>query len=109
MNLAKDQLFCLLGPNGAGKTTAINCLTGITPVTGGDGMGSFGNLYGLITSFEQSVKLSSDNYCWSLALIYQNSIRSSVGMTKIRRIIGVCPQVLCMIYGLCHHGPNLYL
>ncbi|KAM7269348.1 hypothetical protein ACFE04_024845 [Oxalis oulophora] len=35
-NFAKDQLFCLLGPNGAGKTTAINCLTGITPVTGGD-------------------------------------------------------------------------
>lgn len=37
MNFAKDQLFCLLGPNGAGKTTAINCLTGITPVTCGDG------------------------------------------------------------------------
>lgn len=37
VNLAKDQLFCLLGPNGAGKTTVINCLTGITPVTGGDG------------------------------------------------------------------------
>lgn len=38
VNLAKDQLFCLLGPNGAGKTTAINCLTGITPVTSGDGI-----------------------------------------------------------------------
>lgn len=38
MNLAKDQLFCLLGPNGAGKTTAINCLTGITPLTSGDGI-----------------------------------------------------------------------
>ena len=37
VNFEKDQLFCLLGPNGAGKTTAINCLTGITPVTGGDG------------------------------------------------------------------------
>lgn len=37
VNIAKDQLFCLLGPNGAGKTTAINCLTGITPVTSGDG------------------------------------------------------------------------
>lgn len=37
VNLAKNQLFCLLGPNGAGKTTVINCLTGITPVTGGDG------------------------------------------------------------------------
>lgn len=37
VNFAKNQLFCLLGPNGAGKTTTINCLTGITPVTGGDG------------------------------------------------------------------------
>lgn len=37
MNIAKDQLFCLLGPNGAGKTTTINCLTGLFPVTGGDG------------------------------------------------------------------------
>ena len=37
VNFRKDQLFCLLGPNGAGKTTTINCLTGITPVTGGDG------------------------------------------------------------------------
>ncbi|KAE8124064.1 hypothetical protein FH972_018974 [Carpinus fangiana] len=62
VNFAKDQLFCLLGPNGAGKTTTINCLTGITPVTGGD------------------------------AIIYGNSIRSAVGMSNIRRIIGVCPQ-----------------
>ncbi|XP_042011440.1 ABC transporter A family member 2-like [Salvia splendens] len=62
MNFPKDQLFCLLGPNGAGKTTAINCLTGITPVTSGD------------------------------ALIYGNSIRNSTGMSTIRRMIGVCPQ-----------------
>ncbi|KAI3970659.1 hypothetical protein MKX01_024306 [Papaver californicum] len=62
VNFAKDQLFCLLGPNGAGKTTAIYCLTGNTPVTGGD------------------------------ALIYGFSVRSSVGMSNIRRLIGVCPQ-----------------
>ncbi|XP_058195608.1 ABC transporter A family member 2-like [Rhododendron vialii] len=62
VNVAKDHLFCLLGPNGAGKTTAINCLTGITPVTAGD------------------------------ALIYGCSVRSSVGMSNIRRMIGVCPQ-----------------
>ncbi|WZZ75142.1 hypothetical protein YC2023_086512 [Brassica napus] len=62
MNIAKDQLFCLLGPNGAGKTTTISCLTGINPVTGGD------------------------------ALIYGDSIRSSVGMSNIRKMIGVCPQ-----------------
>ena len=41
MNIAKDQLFCLLGPNGAGKTTTISCLTGINPVTGGDGKDLF--------------------------------------------------------------------
>ncbi|XP_060204668.1 ABC transporter A family member 2-like [Lycium barbarum] len=62
VNLVKDQLFCLLGPNGAGKTTAINCLTGITPVTAGD------------------------------ALIYGQSISSSASMSNIRRMIGVCPQ-----------------
>ncbi|KAF9667756.1 hypothetical protein SADUNF_Sadunf15G0056500 [Salix dunnii] len=62
VNFRKDQLFCLLGPNGAGKTTTINCLTGITPVTGGD------------------------------ALVYGHSVRSTVGMSGIRKIIGVCPQ-----------------
>uniref|UniRef100_A0A8R7RD17 ABC transporter domain-containing protein n=1 Tax=Triticum urartu TaxID=4572 RepID=A0A8R7RD17_TRIUA len=62
VNLEKDQLFCLLGPNGAGKTTTISCLTGITPITGGD------------------------------ALIYGHSVRSSAGMSNIRRMIGVCPQ-----------------
>uniref|UniRef100_A0ACD5X2C7 Uncharacterized protein n=1 Tax=Avena sativa TaxID=4498 RepID=A0ACD5X2C7_AVESA len=62
VNLEKDQLFCLLGPNGAGKTTTISCLTGITPITGGD------------------------------ALIYGHSVRSTAGMSNIRRMIGVCPQ-----------------
>ncbi|OVA13315.1 ABC transporter-like [Macleaya cordata] len=62
VHFEKDQLFCLLGPNGAGKTTAINCLTGITPVTGGD------------------------------AMIYGYSIRNSVGMSNIRKMVGVCPQ-----------------
>ena len=41
MNIAKDQLFCMLGPNGAGKTTSISCLTGINPITGGDGKDLF--------------------------------------------------------------------
>ncbi|XP_058181556.1 ABC transporter A family member 11-like [Rhododendron vialii] len=62
MNIRKGQLFCLLGPNGAGKTTTISCLTGISPATGGD------------------------------ALVYGHSIRSSVGMSSIRKLIGVCPQ-----------------
>ncbi|CAN1262521.1 ABC transporter A family member 2, partial [Linum perenne] len=70
MNIAKDQLFCLLGPNGAGKTTAINCLTGVAPVTSGD------------------------------ALIYGYSIRSSVGMSSIRKLMGVCPQLFATLKGL---------
>ncbi|KAM7479997.1 hypothetical protein LguiA_028210 [Lonicera macranthoides] len=78
VNFAKDQLFCLLGPNGAGKTTAINCLTGITPVTGGD------------------------------ALIYGNSIRNSVGMSNIRRMIGVCPQ-FDILWGALSGQEHLHL
>ncbi|TMW86787.1 hypothetical protein EJD97_020884 [Solanum chilense] len=62
LNLEKDQLFCLLGPNGAGKTTVISCLTGIISVTRGN------------------------------ALIYGNSVRSSVGISNIRKLIGVCSQ-----------------
>ncbi|KAK4374555.1 hypothetical protein RND71_005232 [Anisodus tanguticus] len=62
LNLEKDQLFCLLGPNGAGKTTVISCLTGITPVTRGN------------------------------AIIYGNSVRSSAGISNIRKLIGVCSQ-----------------
>ncbi|CAI0399356.1 unnamed protein product, partial [Linum tenue] len=70
MNIAQDQLFCLLGPNGAGKTTAINCLTGVSPVSSGD------------------------------ALIYGYSIRSSVGMSSIHKFMGVCPQLFATIKGL---------
>ncbi|KAJ7195011.1 hypothetical protein O6H91_Y513100 [Diphasiastrum complanatum] len=62
LNIEKDKLFCLLGPNGAGKTTIINCLTGIVPTTAGD------------------------------ALVYGDSIRSTTGMTRIRKHMGVCPQ-----------------
>ncbi|KAI6675688.1 hypothetical protein NL676_003594 [Syzygium grande] len=76
VNFAKDQLFCLLGPNGAGKTTTINCLTGITPVTGGD------------------------------ALVYGYSIRNSIGMSNIRKIIGVCFDIL---WDLLTGEEHLYL
>lgn len=31
----RGQFFGLLGPNGAGKTTTINCITGISDITGG--------------------------------------------------------------------------
>lgn len=62
VNIPKGQLFCLLGPNGAGKSTTISCLTGVSPATGGD------------------------------ALVYGHSIRSSVDMSSIRKLIGVCPQ-----------------
>lgn len=55
MNFPKNQLFCLLGPNGAGKTTTISCLTGITPVTHGDGTASIFSslLFGLCHGIEQ--------------------------------------------------------
>ncbi|XP_062116462.1 ABC transporter A family member 2-like [Humulus lupulus] len=62
VNFARKQLFCLIGTSGAGKTSVINCLTGITPATGGD------------------------------ALIYGNSIQSSSSMSRIRKLVGVCPQ-----------------
>ncbi|KAL5544416.1 hypothetical protein UlMin_008200 [Ulmus minor] len=62
LNFSKDQLFCLLGTSGAGKTTLINCLTGMTPITGGD------------------------------AFVYGHSIQSSAGISNIRKLIGVCPQ-----------------
>jgi len=32
------KLFALLGPNGAGKTTTINCLTGLLPISAGNGI-----------------------------------------------------------------------
>lgn len=97
VNFAKDQLFCLLGPNGAGKTTAINCLTGNTPVTGGDGNTIIFFLSALIGKFLRLwCQLGNDNFanCLVTALIYGNSARSSVGMANIRKIIGFCPQVL---------------
>ena len=37
MNIEKDSLFCLLGQNGAGKTTTISCITGVLPITDGNG------------------------------------------------------------------------
>uniref|UniRef100_A0A7N0VH21 ABC transporter domain-containing protein n=1 Tax=Kalanchoe fedtschenkoi TaxID=63787 RepID=A0A7N0VH21_KALFE len=98
INMAKDQLFCLLGPNGAGKTTTISCLTGVTPVTSGDGMARcFAFIYILI-HFHPGHE--SGGQCFHFfafqklfaALIYGNSVQSSVGMTQIRKLIGVCPQ-----------------
>ncbi|GMN45684.1 hypothetical protein TIFTF001_014866 [Ficus carica] len=62
VNFVRDQLFCLLGTSGAGKTSLIYCLTGITSVTGGD------------------------------ALVYGNSVQCSVNVSRIRKLIGVCPQ-----------------
>lgn len=100
VNIAKDQLFCLLGPNGAGKTTTISCLTGVTPVTGGDGK----ILFECVLCFCRCTVAFTFNMTSSgmlaikfdllSALIYGNSIGSSVGMSKIRKIIGVCPQVI---------------
>lgn len=115
MNFAKDQLFCLLGPNGAGKTTAINCLTGITPVTSGDGNNTCKKFpyFSVKRSYEIFTLLQTVKFvCFSFkeskitpnplmfffsfflqALIYGFSVRSSTGISNIRRMIGVCPQV----------------
>lgn len=35
LRIPRGQFFGLLGPNGAGKTTTINCITGVSSVTGG--------------------------------------------------------------------------
>ena len=94
VNFAKDQLFCLLGPNGAGKTTAINCLTGITPVTSGDGK-YLSNVQ--FPQLQLIFTLVMYDILWT-ALIYGNSIRNSVGMSNIQKMIGVCPQVTLWFY-----------
>lgn len=81
----------MLGPNGAGKTTTISCLTGINPVTAGDGNSFDPNFFPHII---RSLKLRMCNMKhFSTALVYDQSIRSSMGMTNIRRMMGVCPQV----------------
>ena len=70
VNLAKNQLFCLLGPNGAGKTTTINCLTGITPVTDGDG-----NSFLSISFITVSVRWTQES-CINITNFLLNSIHS---------------------------------
>lgn len=64
VNFTKDQLFCLLGPNGAGKTTTMNCLTGITPVTGGDGNILSSHGYNIHWNWFKSISLmTSQLFC----------------------------------------------
>ena len=93
MNLEKDQLFCLLGPNGAGKTTTISCLTGITPITGGDG--KYHSLHQLLIYFPKiTAEMLMVQTKHFTAFIYGHSVRSTAGMANIRRMIGVCPQVV---------------
>lgn len=36
LDVESGELFALLGHNGAGKTTAINCITGMMPITSGE-------------------------------------------------------------------------
>jgi len=35
LTVPAGQVVCLLGANGAGKTTALNCVSGVVPLTGG--------------------------------------------------------------------------
>lgn len=89
VNFPKNQLFCLLGPNGAGKTTTINCLTGITPVTGGDGNVQFScssvkNFFHEIKGIYLSyiINCSVDSFCiW----IFNSKLHRNVKDSKNHR------------------------
>ena len=61
-SVRKRQLLALLGPNGAGKTTTVNMLTGFIPPSRGN------------------------------ALVTGRTIAHPVGMSQVRRVMGVCPQ-----------------
>jgi ABC-type Mn2+/Zn2+ transport system ATPase subunit len=61
----KKHLWALLGPNGAGKTTTVNMLTGFIPPSRGN------------------------------ALVTGCTVAHPVGMSRVRRRMGVCPQVSC--------------
>lgn len=95
MNVEKDQLLCMLGPNGAGKTTTVSCLTGINPVTQGDGNSCDRNFSHIFHSLKL---LMCNTKHFSTASVYDQSIRSSMGMTNIRRMMGVCPQVTLFFF-----------
>ena len=58
----KTHLLALLGPNGAGKTTTVNMLTGFIPPSRGN------------------------------ALVTGCTVAHPVGMSRVRRRMGVCPQ-----------------
>eukprot|EP00798_Chlamydomonas_sp_ICE-L_P019212 gene19212-25829_t len=77
LSIPAGQCFALLGPNGAGKTTTFNCLTGAIPPSDGDAL-----IYG-----SSAIPPSAGD-----ALIYGNSVRTPAGQSRIRSIMGVCPQ-----------------
>jgi branched-chain amino acid transport system ATP-binding protein/branched-chain amino acid transport system permease protein len=36
LTVRRGEILSVIGPNGAGKTTVFNCLTGVTPISGGE-------------------------------------------------------------------------
>lgn len=62
MNIYEGEITAILGHNGAGKTTLFNILTGLIEPTSG------------------TIK------------VFGYDVRNSSDVTKIRRMIGVCPQ-----------------
>ncbi|KAL2935075.1 ABC transporter A family member 2 [Bienertia sinuspersici] len=88
VNFPKDQLFCLLGHNGAGKTTTISCLTGITPVSGGDGdTASFDILWDVLSG-EEHLELFSSIKGLPPDSIPTNILRGIVKIDKMKESCG---------------------
>ena len=61
-SVRRRSLLALLGPNGAGKTSTINMLTGVVPPARGN------------------------------ALVMGRTVAHPVGMSEVRRLMGVCTQ-----------------
>lgn len=62
MTIYEGEITAILGHNGAGKTTLFNILTGLTKPTSG------------------TIK------------VFSHDVRNPSDLTKIRKMIGVCPQ-----------------
>lgn len=78
------ECFCLLGPNGAGKTTTISCLTGLIPFTAG----WLHRGEGLCESCVSTAPCLRAGD----ALVYSDTISTPAGLSRVRPLMGICPQ-----------------